>query len=85
MLQRLAATEFTADDPTIVSSAYQQILAILGTATVGIRAKDVCLALGIEPLPKHVEGTRAKLKRLVNREIVTERQPGIFTVIHKRT
>jgi phosphate uptake regulator len=85
MLQHLAATEFTADDPTIVSAAYQQILAILGTATAGMRAKDVCLALDIEPLPKHVEGTRAKLKRLVNREIVTEEQPEIFSLIQKRT
>ncbi|GAA4610264.1 phosphate uptake regulator [Actinoplanes octamycinicus] len=85
MLQHLATTEFTADDPTIVSAAYQQILAILGTATAGMRAKDVCLALDIEPLPKHVEGTRAKLKRLVNREIITEDQPGIFSLIQKRT
>ncbi|GAA4942569.1 hypothetical protein [Actinoplanes utahensis] len=37
MLQHLAATEFTADDPTIVSSGYQQILAILSAATGGMR------------------------------------------------
>lgn len=85
MLRELVATEFTADDPTIVSAAYQQILAVLGTASAGMRAKDVCLALGIEPLPKHVEGARAKLKRLVTRELVTEDQPGIFTLIPKRT
>lgn len=85
MLQDLAATEFTADDPTIISSAYQQILAVLGSATAGMRAKDVCLALGIEPLPKHVEGARAKLKRLVTRELATEDKPGIFTLIQKRT
>lgn len=58
---------------------------MLGTTTTGMRAKDVCLALDIEPLPKHVEGTRAKLKRLVNRQIVTETQPGIFALIQKRT
>lgn len=85
MLRALAATEFTADDPTVVSAAYQQILAVLGTANAGMRAKDVCLALGIDPLPKHVEGARAKLKRLVNRELVTEDKPGIFTLIPKRT
>ena len=85
MLQHLAATEFIAEDPTIVSAAYQQILAVLGAATAGMRAKDVCLALDIEPLPKNVEGTRAKLKRLVNREVVTEDQPGIFALIQKRT
>jgi hypothetical protein len=84
-LQHLVTTEFTADDPTVISSAYQQILAVLGTAPAGMRAKDVCLALDIEPLPKHVEGARAKLKRLVNREILTETQPGIFTLIQKRT
>ena len=84
-LKTLAEAEFTADDPTVISSAYQQILAVLDTATAGMRAKDICLALGIEPLPKHVEGTRAKLKRLVNREIVTETEPGIFTLIQKRT
>lgn len=85
MLRALAATEFTADDPTVVSAAYQQILAVLGTTTTGMRAKDVCLALGIDPLPKHVEGARAKLKRLVNRELVTEDKPGIFMLIPKRT
>ncbi|WP_274383718.1 hypothetical protein [Actinoplanes flavus] len=36
-----------------------KFLAVLGAATAGMRAKDVCLALGIEPLPKHVEGARA--------------------------
>lgn len=85
MLRDLATTEFTTDDPTIVSAAYQQILAVLGTATAGMRAKDICLALGIEPLPKHVEGVRAKLKRLVTRDLITEDQPGIFTLIPKRT
>ena len=84
-LQNLAAAEFTADDPTVISSAYQQILAVLKTTPAGMRAKDICLALDIEPLPKHVEGARAKLKRLVNRELVIETQPGIFTLIPKRT
>jgi hypothetical protein len=84
-LHSLAATEFTADDPTVVSSAYQQILTVLGPASAGMRAKDICLALDIEPLPKHVEGTRAKLKRLVSRKIVTETEPGIFTLTQKRT
>jgi hypothetical protein len=84
VLKNLAATEFTADDPTVVSAAYQQILAVLGTTSAGMRAKDICLTLGIEPLPKHVEGTRAKLKRLVTRGLITEDKPGIFTLIPKR-
>ncbi|WP_431911860.1 hypothetical protein [Micromonospora carbonacea] len=55
-LRTLAAVEFTADDPTIASAPYQQILHILATAPAGMRAKSICLALGVEPLPKHVEG-----------------------------
>ena len=55
----------------------------LGASATGMRAKDICLALDVEPLPKHVEGTRAKLKRLVSRNILTETRPGIFGLIPK--
>jgi hypothetical protein len=74
-----------ADDPTIASGPDQQILHILGTAPTGMRAKGICLALGVEPSPKHVEGTRAKLKRMVNRHVLTENEPGVFTLAQKRT
>ncbi|MEV0610945.1 hypothetical protein AB0I61_31785 [Polymorphospora rubra] len=84
-LRALATAEFTADDPTIASAPYQQILAVLGTTTSGMRAKDICIALGVEPSPKHVESARAKLKRMVNRKILTEAEPGIFTLTKKRT
>lgn len=84
-LRTLAAAEFTADDPTIASGPYQQILHVLGTAPTGMRAKGICLALGVEPLPKHVESTRAKLKRMVNRHVLTEDEPGVFTLTQKRT
>ncbi|MEV0158356.1 hypothetical protein AB0H57_32405 [Micromonospora sp. NPDC050686] len=84
-LRTLAAAEFTADDPTIASAPYQQILAVLGSAPAGMRAKDICLALGVEPSPKHVEGTRAKLKRMVNRHVLTEDEPGVFALTPKRT
>jgi len=80
-----AATEVTAEDPTVISSAYQQILAVLGASATGMRAEDVCVARDIEPLPKHVEGARAELKRLVSRNILTEDRPGIFTLIPKGT
>ncbi|MEV4665424.1 hypothetical protein AB0J85_26200 [Micromonospora echinofusca] len=84
-LRTLAAAEFTADDPTIASGPYQQILHILSTAPTGRRAKGICLALGVEPLPKHVEGTRAKLKRMVNHNVLTENEPGVFALNPKRT
>jgi hypothetical protein len=84
-LRGLTAAEFTADDPTIASAPYQQILAILDTTATGMRAEDICIALGVEPSPKHVEGARAKLKRMVNRQILTEDEPGVFTLAPKRT
>jgi len=84
-LRTLAATEFTADDPTIASTPYQQILEVLAATPAGMRAKGICLALGIEPSPKHVEGTRAKLKRMVIRRVLTEDEPGVFTLTTKRT
>ena len=60
--------------------AYQQILAVFTTATDGMRAKDVCLALGLGTTPKDTEGLRAKLKRLVARQILLETEPGLFAL-----
>ncbi|MFD1275267.1 hypothetical protein ACFQ51_38050 [Streptomyces kaempferi] len=51
---------------------YPRILDAFNHATGPLRAKDVCEALGHELLPKNVEGTRAKLKRLVKLGILTE-------------
>jgi hypothetical protein len=85
-LMKLTHGELTATDPTITSAPYQQILAVFEpAATSGIRAKDVCLALGTGVTPNDVEGIRAKLKRLVNRQILTETEPGLFTLTAKRT
>jgi uncharacterized small protein (DUF1192 family) len=84
-LHALAADQFTDDDPTIASAPYQQILAALTTNPAGMRAKDICLAVGVDPTPKHVEGARARLKRMVTRAILTENEPGIFALNPKRT
>lgn len=57
---------------------YPRILAAFNESTGPLRAKDVCQALGHEPLPKNIEGTRAKLKRLVKLGILTEADTGCF-------
>ncbi|UXX97390.1 hypothetical protein N7U49_47130 [Streptomyces sp. AD2-2] len=44
---------------------YPRILAVFNHASGPLRVKYVCEALGHDLLPKNVEGTRAKLKRLV--------------------
>ncbi|SEG85570.1 hypothetical protein SAMN05216223_11696 [Actinacidiphila yanglinensis] len=57
---------------------YPRILADFNRTAEPLRAKDVCEALGHELLPKYVEGTRAKLKRLVKLGILTEADTGNF-------
>ncbi|MEU8500088.1 hypothetical protein [Streptomyces lavendulae] len=44
---------------------YPRILGVFNDATGPLRARDVCEALDHELLSKNIEGTRAKLKRLV--------------------
>ncbi|MFH8477115.1 hypothetical protein [Streptomyces sp. NPDC018000] len=58
---------------------YPRILAVCNDATRPLRAKDVCQALDHELLPKNIEGTRAKLKRLVKLGILPEADTGSFT------
>jgi hypothetical protein len=63
-------------DTTVASPAYQQILAVFATTDhSGLRAKDICHALGIGTAAKDIEGLRAKLKRLVARGVLTETEP----------
>jgi hypothetical protein len=84
-LTKILEHEVTASEPAIISEPYQQIIAAFTPDGPGLRAKDVCLALGVGTEPKDTEGIRAKLKRLVNRQILTETQPGLFTLSEKRT
>ncbi|MFG2858420.1 hypothetical protein ACGFZ9_49130 [Streptomyces mirabilis] len=57
---------------------YPHILAVFNEATGPLRARDVCEALDHELLPKNIENTRAKLKRLVKLNILTEDDAGSF-------
>ncbi|WP_329585246.1 hypothetical protein OG298_41885 [Streptomyces sp. NBC_01005] len=58
---------------------YPRILAVFNEVTGPLRARDVCEALDHELLPKNIEGTRAKLKRLVKLDVLTEADTGSFT------
>ncbi|WP_030434907.1 hypothetical protein [Actinoplanes subtropicus] len=66
-------------DTTPGNPTYQQILAVFA-AGQPLRSKDICRALGVEVTANHTESLRAKLKRLVNRGVLTEDQPGLFTL-----
>ncbi|RKR88336.1 hypothetical protein BDK92_2649 [Micromonospora pisi] len=81
LLSLTGHTDTTAPaDATVASPAYQQILAVFHTATSPMRAKDICHALGTGVTAKDTEGLRAKLKRLVARQILTEPEAGLFTL-----
>ena len=84
-LTKILQDEVASPEPAVISEPYQQILAVFTSDSRGLRAKDVCLTLGIGTEPKDTEGIRAKLKRLVNRQVLTETQPGLFTLTEKRT
>ncbi|MEU0163082.1 hypothetical protein ABZ154_30825 [Streptomyces sp. NPDC006261] len=58
---------------------YPRTLAVFNEATGQLRARDVCEALDHELLPKNIEGTRAKLKRLVKLDVLAEIDAGSFT------
>ncbi|MFE4337125.1 hypothetical protein ACFRQM_49775 [Streptomyces sp. NPDC056831] len=58
---------------------YPRILTVFNEATGPLRARDVCQALDHELLPKNIEAARAKLKRLVKLNVLTEVGAGSFT------
>jgi transposase len=59
-----------------------RILAVFNDTTGPLRAQDICQALSFELLPKHVERTRVKMKRLVTLGILSEAEPGTFSKNH---
>jgi hypothetical protein len=58
--------------------AYQEIIDVFERTNGGLRAKDLCIVLNTGDQPRHTENMRAKLKRLVGRDILTEPEPGLF-------
>ncbi|WP_242606295.1 hypothetical protein [Protofrankia symbiont of Coriaria ruscifolia] len=59
---------------------YREVVALFEHDGNGLRAKDTCRALGAGTDPRHVESMRAKLKRLVDRGVLTEPDPGLFVL-----
>jgi hypothetical protein len=59
-------------------AAYRQIMDVFEHERRPLRARELCLALDLPVMPKHVEGTRAKLKRLVGLGFLDETEPGLF-------
>jgi hypothetical protein len=58
--------------------AYRDVVEVLADAGVPLRARQVCQAVGAGAEPRHREGMRIKLKRLVARSWLVEASPGLF-------
>ncbi|WP_251069281.1 hypothetical protein [Streptomyces sp. ISL-96] len=54
-------------------------MAVFAETDGPLRPRQLGQALDMPILPKHTEGIRAKLKRLVDRSILAEAEPGLFT------
>jgi len=76
-------TEHDAPPNVPANPAYQHILTALADADRPVRAKDLCRTLDLGLAPKHIEGMRSKLKRLVGLRLVTETEPGLFALPHQ--
>ncbi|MFP3987100.1 hypothetical protein U9R90_06260 [Streptomyces sp. E11-3] len=74
------ASEDGTEPPEPLPPGYREVLAAFEQAGHGLRAKEVCKILGIGTEPRHTESVRAKLKRLVDRDILAEPEPGLFTL-----
>lgn len=61
--------------------AYRDVVEVLADAGRPLRAMQVCQALGVGAEPRHREGMRSKLKRLVRRGWLVEVEPGLFACV----
>ncbi|MEU4347640.1 hypothetical protein [Streptomyces sp. NPDC023838] len=77
------AAEDNAEPPEPLPPGYREVLAAFVKAGHGLRAKEICEILGIGTDPRHTESIRAKLKRLVDRDILAEPEPGLFTLVQQ--
>lgn len=76
------AAEGGTGPPGVLPPGYRAILAVIEAAGEGLRAKGICRALGLGAESRRTDGTRARLKRLVGRGILTEPEVGLFTLTH---
>ena len=65
-------------EEAVLPVAYRDVLEVLADAARPLRARQIAAALGLGQEPRHVEGLRSKLKRLVQRGWLAEPAAGLF-------
>ncbi|MEE4543970.1 hypothetical protein V2S66_18575 [Streptomyces sp. V4-01] len=63
---------------------YRDIVEVVADAPGPVRAKQVVPRIGLPAEAGKIEGTRSKMKRLVERGWLDEDTPGLFTVARRR-
>ncbi len=74
----LAAQE--SGDATVLSEPYRRILVVFAQGKGPLRCKAVCEGVGAGTGANQVEAMRSKLKRLAERGILVESEPGLFAL-----
>jgi DNA-binding IclR family transcriptional regulator len=68
----------------VLPQIYRDILEVVSDAPGPIRAKQIVPRIGLPAETGKIEGTRSKLKRLVERGWLDEDTPGMFTLARRR-
>ncbi|MGA5699866.1 hypothetical protein [Peterkaempfera bronchialis] len=71
--------------PDVLPAVYRDIVEVVADAPGSVRAKQIVPRIGLPAETGKIEGTRAKLKRLVERGWLDEDAPGLFTPAGRRT
>jgi hypothetical protein len=66
----------------VLPDVYRDIVEVVADATKPVQAKQIVPRIGLPAVTAKIEGTRGKLKRLVERGWLVEDQPGRFTAAH---
>jgi hypothetical protein len=69
----------------VLPSEYRDIVEVVADAPGPVRAKQVVPRIGLPAETAKIEGTRAKLKRLVERGWLDEDVPGLFSAARRRS
>ena len=66
----------------VLPDVYRDIVEVVTDAGKPMQAKQIVPRIGLPTVTAKIEGTRGKLKRLVERGWLTEAEPGQFTAAH---
>jgi hypothetical protein len=66
----------------VLPDVYRDIVEVVTDAAKPVQAKQIVPRIGLPAVTAKIEGTRGKLKRLVERGWLVEDAPGQFTAAH---